>query len=59
MRYGFYKHIICYEQEESKTDETERSIWVGIIIKEKWMCGGIKSEDWNKIDNADSEWRLM
>ena len=28
-------------------------------LKEKWMCGGIKDEDWNKIDNADAEWRLM
>ena len=28
-------------------------------LKEKWMCGGIKDEDWNKIDTADSEWRLM
>lgn len=28
-------------------------------LKEKWMCGGIEDEDWNKIDNADAEWRLM
>ena len=28
-------------------------------LKEKWMCGGIKNEDWNKIDNQDAEWRLM
>ena len=28
-------------------------------LKEKWMCGGIKEEDWNKIDTQDTEWRLM
>lgn len=28
-------------------------------LKEKWLCGGIKSEDWVNIDNADAEWRLM
>ena len=28
-------------------------------LKEKWMCGGIKDEDWEKIDTADAEWRLM
>ena len=28
-------------------------------LKEKWMCGGIKDEDWIKIHNQDTEWRLM
>lgn len=28
-------------------------------LKEKWMCGGVRDEDWNKIDTQDSEWRLM
>ena len=28
-------------------------------LKEKWLCGGISNDDWNKIDNADAEWRLM
>lgn len=28
-------------------------------LKEKWLCGGIKKEDWDKIDTQDTEWRLM
>ena len=28
-------------------------------LKEKWMCGGIEDENWEKIDVADTEWRLM
>lgn len=28
-------------------------------LKEKWLCGGISNDDWNRIDNADAEWRLM
>ena len=28
-------------------------------LKEKWMCGGIEDEDWDKIDSGDTEWRLM
>ena len=28
-------------------------------LKEKWLCGGIKKEDWNKIDTQDTAWRLM
>lgn len=28
-------------------------------LKEKWLCGGILHEDWDKIDDADAEWRLM
>ena len=28
-------------------------------LKEKWMCGGIEDEDWDKIDSGDAEWRLM
>ena len=27
-------------------------------LREKWLCGGINSEDWMKIDIADSEWRM-
>lgn len=27
-------------------------------LKEKWMCGGIKEEDWNKIDILDSERKI-
>ena len=26
-------------------------------LKEKWLCGGIKNEDWDKIDNYDSQRR--
>jgi uncharacterized protein (TIGR02328 family) len=26
-------------------------------LMEKWLRGGIKNEDWMKIDIADSEWR--
>ena len=25
-------------------------------LKEKWMCGGIKDEDWQKIEEADEWW---
>lgn len=28
-------------------------------LKEKWLCGGIKQEDWENIDNADAKGRLM
>ena len=28
-------------------------------LKEKWLCGGISNDDWDRIDNADTEWRLM
>ena len=28
-------------------------------LKEKWLCGGISNDDWDKIENADAEWRLM
>ena len=28
-------------------------------LKEKWRCGGIKKEDWDKIDTQDTEWRFM
>ena len=28
-------------------------------LKEKWLCGGINNDDWNRIDNAEAEWRLM
>ena len=28
-------------------------------LKEKWLCGSISNDDWNRIDNADTEWRLM
>lgn len=24
-------------------------------LKEKWMCGGVKEEDWNKIENLKGE----
>lgn len=27
-------------------------------LKEKWLCGGIKEEDWNKIDILDSERKI-
>ena len=25
-------------------------------LKEKWLCGGIKEEDWTKIETLDIEW---
>lgn len=28
-------------------------------LKEKWMCGGIKDEDWTKIDTQDTDWRMI
>lgn len=28
-------------------------------LREKWLCGGIRSEDWTKIDNFHSEWMSM
>lgn len=27
-------------------------------LKEKWLCGGIKKEDWDKIDILDSERKI-
>lgn len=27
-------------------------------LKEKWLCDGIKDEDWNKIDGVDAEIRI-
>lgn len=27
-------------------------------LKEKWLCGGIKEENWNKIDILDSERKI-
>lgn len=27
-------------------------------LKEKWLCDGIKNEDWNKIDGVDAEIRI-
>ena len=26
-------------------------------LKEKWLCGGIKDEDWQKIEMMDKQWR--
>ena len=26
-------------------------------LKEKWLCGGIKDEDWQKIEEMDKQWR--
>lgn len=28
-------------------------------LKEKWLRGGIKNEDWNKIEEKDLLWRVM
>ena len=28
-------------------------------LREKWLCGGIRSEDWTKIDNFYGEWMSM
>ena len=27
-------------------------------LKEKWMCGGIKDEDWQKIEEANEVWHM-
>ena len=27
-------------------------------LKEKWMCGGIKDEDWQKIEEANERWNM-
>ena len=27
-------------------------------LKEKWMCGSIKDEDWQKIEEADEWWEM-
>lgn len=26
-------------------------------LREKWLCGGIKNDDWDKIEDADCWWR--
>lgn len=26
-------------------------------LKEKWICGGIRDEDWQKIEEVDEQWR--
>lgn len=28
-------------------------------LKEKWLRGGIKNEDWQKIEEADERWRSL
>lgn len=45
-----------YEVYKEKMNDTYRIICY-YNLKEKWLCGGIKSEDWMKVDIADSEWR--
>lgn len=27
-------------------------------LKEKWICGGIKDEDWQKIEEANERWEM-
>ena len=48
------KRIVRYKE---KMNDTYRIICY-YNLKEKWLCGGIKNEDWMKIDIVDSEWRI-
>lgn len=56
-----YGEIEIVPLEDLFTDWHNDTYWTICYynLKEKWLCGGISNDDWDRIDNADTEWRLM